>query len=263
MDRSVNKDARNGAWHVSCTERSRSAVSDAPERRRSCSPAPRRGCWIDRRRLPARALPDHLTILALLAAGAHRRRVRACPGTGPAGCSPCAACSIVHWLGDSLDGTLARVRRIERPDVRLLRRPPRRRDRHRRDRDRPRPLSVPEPRDRDAPGRRLPRALDQHLPRDPCVRRVQPRLRPARPDGGAARPDGAHSAAGARRGPAARRARDRRDRADAGRPRAARGEETCGCSRRGSRVEPSRLSTSRAYRARRAAPRGSSRSRQR
>ena len=32
-----------------------------------------------------------------------------------AGCWACAALLVVHWLGDSLDGTLARVRHAERP----------------------------------------------------------------------------------------------------------------------------------------------------
>jgi phosphatidylglycerophosphate synthase len=61
------------------------------------------------RRLPARVRPDHLTALALAAAG----------GFAVAGATGrlwvCAALLVVHWLGDSLDGTLARVRRAERP----------------------------------------------------------------------------------------------------------------------------------------------------
>src|SRR4029450_4718329 len=61
------------------------------------------------RRLPARVLPDHLTALALLA---------------PAGFAAFVALGwlwgmgallVVQWLGDSLDGTLARVRKAERP----------------------------------------------------------------------------------------------------------------------------------------------------
>jgi phosphatidylglycerophosphate synthase len=65
-------------------------------------------------RLPAWVLPDHLTLLGIVAA------------TGIAVCYVLAnddpmwmgvACFglFLHWLGDSLDGTLARVRRIERP----------------------------------------------------------------------------------------------------------------------------------------------------
>ena len=61
------------------------------------------------RRLPARVLPDHLTALALLAAA----------GFAVAGAlgslAAAAACLVAQWLGDSLDGTLARVRRAERP----------------------------------------------------------------------------------------------------------------------------------------------------
>jgi archaetidylinositol phosphate synthase len=65
-------------------------------------------------RLPARVVPDHLTALGVLAAlgiagayvlsnGDHRWLWAA------------SALLVVHWLGDSLDGTLARVRGIERP----------------------------------------------------------------------------------------------------------------------------------------------------
>ncbi len=61
------------------------------------------------RRLPARVLPDHLTALALVAAG----------GFAVFGALGwlwgMAALLVVQWLGDSLDGTLARVRRSERP----------------------------------------------------------------------------------------------------------------------------------------------------
>jgi phosphatidylglycerophosphate synthase len=64
--------------------------------------------------LPAWVLPDHLTILAQLAAlwiGA---------GYGLSNHSKLwlwsvNAALVVHWFGDSLDGTLARRRRIERP----------------------------------------------------------------------------------------------------------------------------------------------------
>jgi phosphatidylglycerophosphate synthase len=61
------------------------------------------------RRLPARVRPDHLTALALAAA----------VGFAAAAAAnwfwACAALLVVHWFGDSLDGTLARVRRAERP----------------------------------------------------------------------------------------------------------------------------------------------------
>ncbi len=59
------------------------------------------------RRLPVRVPPDHLTALALAAAFA----VAAASGRFWLA----AGLLVVHWLGDSLDGTLARVRRAERP----------------------------------------------------------------------------------------------------------------------------------------------------
>jgi phosphatidylglycerophosphate synthase len=69
--------------------------------------------WIAHR-LPAWVMPDHMTALGVLAA------------LGIAGAYllsngdklwlwAASALLVVHWLGDSLDGTLARVRRIERP----------------------------------------------------------------------------------------------------------------------------------------------------
>jgi phosphatidylglycerophosphate synthase len=61
------------------------------------------------RRLPAFVRPDHLTVLALAAA----------VGFAVAAASNAfllaAGLLVLHWLGDSLDGTLARVRRAERP----------------------------------------------------------------------------------------------------------------------------------------------------
>ena len=62
------------------------------------------------RRLPAFVRPDHLTVLALAAAVAFAvaAGVRALFWLA-------AALLVVHWFGDSLDGTLARVRRAERP----------------------------------------------------------------------------------------------------------------------------------------------------
>jgi archaetidylinositol phosphate synthase len=61
------------------------------------------------RRLPARVLPDHLTVLALAAAGGFAAFGALGWLWGMAGLL------VVQWLGDSLDGTLARVRRTERP----------------------------------------------------------------------------------------------------------------------------------------------------
>src|SRR3954468_1019399 len=61
------------------------------------------------RRLPARVLPDHLTALALLAAAGFA-------AFGALGWLwGMGALLVVQWLGDSLDGTLARVRKSERP----------------------------------------------------------------------------------------------------------------------------------------------------
>src|SRR3954462_11715956 len=69
--------------------------------------------WIARR-LPTRVLPDHLTLLGVLAAlGIAITYVLSNNGNGwlLAG----AVLLVVQWLGDSLDGTLARTRKIERP----------------------------------------------------------------------------------------------------------------------------------------------------
>src|SRR5918996_4861524 len=66
------------------------------------------------RRLPRRALPDHLTAVGVLAA------VGIAAGyllsnEHAAWLWAVNALLVGHWLGDSLDGTLARVRGIERP----------------------------------------------------------------------------------------------------------------------------------------------------
>src|SRR4051794_15363611 len=69
--------------------------------------------WIASR-LPARVMPDHMTALGVLAAfgiaGAY-----VLSNGDKAWLWAASALLVVHWLGDSLDGTLARVRRIERP----------------------------------------------------------------------------------------------------------------------------------------------------
>jgi archaetidylinositol phosphate synthase len=66
------------------------------------------------RRLPARVMPDHLTALGVLAAlgiaGAY-----VLSNGDKAWLWAASALLVVHWLGDSLDGTLARVRKTERP----------------------------------------------------------------------------------------------------------------------------------------------------
>jgi archaetidylinositol phosphate synthase len=66
------------------------------------------------RRLPAWLLPDHLTALAVLAAaGFAAAGALSAHGTGWLWAA--AGLLAMQWLGDSLDGTLARVRRAERP----------------------------------------------------------------------------------------------------------------------------------------------------
>jgi phosphatidylglycerophosphate synthase len=65
-------------------------------------------------RLPKGVMPDHMTALGVLAAlgigAAYWLTLR-----DPAWLWVASGLLVVHWLGDSLDGTLARVRRIERP----------------------------------------------------------------------------------------------------------------------------------------------------
>ena len=69
--------------------------------------------WIARR-LPARVMPDHLTALGVLAAlGIAAAYVLS--NESPLWLWAASALLVVHWLGDSLDGTLARVRGTERP----------------------------------------------------------------------------------------------------------------------------------------------------
>src|SRR5215217_1620249 len=69
--------------------------------------------WLARR-LPARVTPDHMTIVGVLAAfgiaAAYLLSNR-----DPAWLWAASGLLVVHWLGDSLDGTLARVRKAERP----------------------------------------------------------------------------------------------------------------------------------------------------
>jgi phosphatidylglycerophosphate synthase len=69
--------------------------------------------WLARR-LPARVMPDHMTALGVLAAlgigAAYWLTLR-----DPAWLWVASGLLVVHWLGDSLDGTLARVRQTERP----------------------------------------------------------------------------------------------------------------------------------------------------
>jgi phosphatidylglycerophosphate synthase len=65
-------------------------------------------------RLPAWVMPDHLTALGVVAA-AGIAGAYVLSGGERAWLWAASALLVVHWLGDSLDGTLARVRKIERP----------------------------------------------------------------------------------------------------------------------------------------------------
>ena len=66
------------------------------------------------RRLPRRVLPDDLTALGVLAAFGVMAAY-ALSNEASAWLWAASGLLIVQWLGDSLDGTLARVRQIERP----------------------------------------------------------------------------------------------------------------------------------------------------
>src|SRR4051794_37424830 len=69
--------------------------------------------WLARR-VPSRVTPDHMTMLGVLAAfGIAAAYLLS--NEDPAWLWAASALLVVHWLGDSLDGTLARVRRVERP----------------------------------------------------------------------------------------------------------------------------------------------------
>jgi archaetidylinositol phosphate synthase len=66
------------------------------------------------RRLPAWIKPDHLTALGVLAALGIAAAYVLSNGN-EAWLWAASALLVLHWLGDSLDGTLARVRKAERP----------------------------------------------------------------------------------------------------------------------------------------------------
>jgi phosphatidylglycerophosphate synthase len=69
--------------------------------------------WIAER-LPRWIKPDHMTVLGVLAAFGIAAAYVLSNGDS-AWLWAASGLLVVHWLGDSLDGTLARVRRIERP----------------------------------------------------------------------------------------------------------------------------------------------------
>ena len=90
-------------------------VQDAPRQPRFLlAPFERRVLpWLARR-LPGWVLPDHLTALGVLAAfGIAAAYVLS--NQDPVWLWAASGLLVVHWLGDSLDGTLARERKIERP----------------------------------------------------------------------------------------------------------------------------------------------------
>lgn len=66
------------------------------------------------RRLPRWILPDDLTLLGIVAAAAICAAYLLSNGSD-AWLWVASGLLVVHWLGDSLDGTLARVREIQRP----------------------------------------------------------------------------------------------------------------------------------------------------
>ena len=65
-------------------------------------------------RLPAWVTPDKLTVLALLAAATIGAGY-ALSNFDPAWLALSVIGYFVHWFGDSLDGTIARYREVERP----------------------------------------------------------------------------------------------------------------------------------------------------
>ena len=69
--------------------------------------------WIARR-LPNWVMPDHLTALGVVAAVGIAAAYLLSNGDS-VWLWAASGLLVVHWLGDSLDGTLARVRKIERP----------------------------------------------------------------------------------------------------------------------------------------------------
>jgi archaetidylinositol phosphate synthase len=69
--------------------------------------------WIARR-MPAAIKPDHLTALGVVAALGIAAAYVLSNGD-ESWLWAASALLVVHWLGDSLDGTLARVRKSERP----------------------------------------------------------------------------------------------------------------------------------------------------
>jgi archaetidylinositol phosphate synthase len=89
-------------------------MDDAPRQKTFLLAAPETRVleWLAQR-LPKRVTPDHMTVLGVLAAIGIG--VAYALSREPAWLWAASGLLVVHWLGDSLDGTLARVRRIQRP----------------------------------------------------------------------------------------------------------------------------------------------------
>ena len=89
-------------------------MDDAPRQKTFLLAAPEARVleWLARR-LPARVMPDHMTVLGVLAAVGIG--VAYALSSDPVWLWVASGLLVVHWVGDSLDGTLARVRRIQRP----------------------------------------------------------------------------------------------------------------------------------------------------
>jgi archaetidylinositol phosphate synthase len=90
-------------------------MSDAPRSKQFMLAVPEARVldWIARR-LPRVVKPDHLTALGVLASLGIATAYVLSNGD-EAWLWAASALLVVHWLGDSLDGTLARVRKAERP----------------------------------------------------------------------------------------------------------------------------------------------------
>jgi archaetidylinositol phosphate synthase len=90
-------------------------MSDAPRNKQFLLAVPEARAleWIARR-LPSAVKPDHLTALGVVAALGIAAAYVLSNGD-KTWLWAASALLVVHWLGDSLDGTLARVRRSERP----------------------------------------------------------------------------------------------------------------------------------------------------
>jgi archaetidylinositol phosphate synthase len=91
------------------------STNDAPRDKKFllAEPEARTLEWIARR-LPDRVMPDHLTAVGVFAA-VGIAAAYLLSNDDPVWLWAASALLVVHWLGDSLDGTLARVRKSERP----------------------------------------------------------------------------------------------------------------------------------------------------